>query len=130
MGPGKAVSSMGACGSDRGLDLPLESANWRGCGSSEVKAMKLCSSSLSVVDWEVEQSSSATWACPRLSRRPLVSLADALLSLLGDLDLLDDLLAASLGGDEDPRRADVDENGGGLYFSSVVGLGQVIELCP
>ena len=64
--------------------------------------MKLCSSSLSVVDCEVEQSSSATWACPRLSRRPLLSLVDALLSLLGDLDLLDDLLAASLGGDGDP----------------------------
>ena len=81
---------------------------------------------------EVEQSSSATWACLLLSRRLwlLGSLLDVLLSLLGDLDLLEDRLAVSLGGDGDPLLPDVDENGGGLYFSSVEALGQVRELCP
>ena len=39
-------------------------------------------------------------------------------------------VAASLGGDGDPRRAEVDENGGGLYFRSVERLLQVVELCP
>ena len=58
------------------------------------------------------------------------SLLDVLLSLLGDLDLLKDLLAASLGGDGDPLWPDVFENGGGLYFSYVGALGQVRELCP
>ena len=114
------------------MDLPLvDSAYWRGWGPSVVvNAMKLCSSSLSVLDWEVEQPSSATWACLPLSRWLLGSLVEFLWSLLGDLDLLEDLLAASLGGDGDPLLPDVDENGGGLYFSSVEALGQVRELCP
>jgi len=49
---------------------------------------------------------------------------------LGHLDLLEDLLAASLGGDGDPLLPDVDENGGGLYFRLVGSLGQARELCP
>ena len=60
----------------------------------------------------------------------LGSLLELLLSLLGALDLLEDLLAASLGGDGDPLLPDVDENGGGLYFRLVESLEQVRELCP